>query len=193
MSRVAKCALLLAACVLLEGVATSQGDLFAFMPEGGKSLLLELILGAETPADIMSPVTEKRSQPEWLQYLASNAQRLPAVSRFSDKQLKTLAAYLAINMPIVAPTLPGNADEAAWRKVLPADGRDLALKNCQQCHSIYSGYLTQARDVQGWRGTFDAPFHNGIQLSEKERETFASYSAINMPVPEESVPAALRY
>lgn len=171
----------------------SQEDLFAFMPKGGKSLLLELILSARTPASMMALVTEKKSQPEWLQYLASNAQRLPAVSGFSDKQLKTLAAYLAINMPIPVPDLPGNGDAAAWRKVLPADGRELALKNCQHCHSIYSGYLTQARDVQGWRGTFDAPFHNGIRLSEKERETFASYSAINIPVPEESIPAALRY
>jgi len=192
MRTVATCAVALAACALFARVATSQ-DLFAFMPGGGKSLLLELIAGATTPASITALVTERRSEEQWLQYLARSAERLPALSTLGDKRLKTLAAYLAITMPIAPADQPGHADAAAWRNVLPADGKELALKHCQSCHSIYSGYLTQARDRQGWRSTFEASYHTGILVNEKEQETFVSYSAINMPVPEASIPPALRY
>ena len=38
------------------------------------------------------------------------------------------------------------------------------------------------RDEAGWKSTFKAPFHKEIPMTELERDTFASYSALNMPL-----------
>ncbi len=47
--------------------------------------------------------------------------------------------------------------------------------------------------MQGWRGTFETPFHREIGMDEQQQETFAHYSAINMPLPVEAVPQELRF
>ena len=58
---------------------------------------------------------------------------------------------------------------------------------------MFSGYLMQNRDAQGWRSIFLSPFHRNIKMTEQERETFARYSAISMPMKAENVPADLRF
>jgi hypothetical protein len=76
---------------------------------------------------------------------------------------------------------------------LPADGQALAENTCQSCHSIFTSYLTQSRDVQGWRSIFLSPFHRELKLAEREREEFARYSAINMPMKVDDVPSDIRF
>jgi len=174
--------------VLLLGQlpALAQED-FGFMPKGGKTLLLEL-LGVPLNADELRAIAvARRSEAEWRDVMAARKMTL------SDRELSELAAYLAVNWP-----LPESAvDEAARRgdpaSALPADGRELAWTQCQFCHSLFSGYLTQRRDAQGWRNIFLSPFHRGMKMTAQERETFARYSAINMPMKTEDVPAELRF
>ena len=40
---------------------------------------------------------------------------------------------------------------------------------------------------------FESPFHREIKMSTQQREIFARYSAINMPMRVEDVPAELRF
>jgi len=88
-------------------------------------------------------------------------------------------------------------DETAKRddlaSALPPDGRELGWTQCQSCHSLFSSHLTQIRDVQGWRNVFLSPFHREMKMSPQEREEFARYSAINMPMKIEDVPSDLRF
>ena len=57
------------------------------------------------------------------------------------------------------------------------------------CHSLFAGYLMQDRELQGWRNIFLSPFHREMKMSPQEREEFARYSALNMPMKIEDVPA----
>jgi hypothetical protein len=88
-------------------------------------------------------------------------------------------------------------DEAVKRgnlaSALPSDGRDLAWGGCQNCHSLFASHLTQKRNVQGWRNMFLSPFHRELKMTAQEREEFARYSALNMPMKIEDVPQDLRF
>ena len=53
--------------------------------------------------------------------------------------------------------------------------------------------VSVSRDAQGWRNVFLSPFHRQMEMSEKQREEFARYSAINMPMKVEEVPPDLRF
>ena len=161
-----------AAVVLLA----AGGETFDFMPKGGRALLLETVAGAQ----LREVVQAKRTEPEWLQWV-----REPGRKPLGDKQQATLAAYLAVNMP--APRAvqgPG---------ALPLDGRDLAWEQCQSCHSLFTGFLAQEGNATRWRNMFLAPFHRNIRMSAQEREEFARYAEINMPMKVEDVPAELRF
>jgi hypothetical protein len=107
----------------------------------------------------------------------------------TERELATLAAYLAVNMPL--------PDEVVKRgklaSALPPDGRDLAWTQCQSCHSLFASHLTQKRPVQGWRNMFLSPFHRELKMTPQEREEFARYSALNMPMKIEDVPPDLRF
>lgn len=168
-------------------------DPFAFMPKGGKSLLLEILADVPATQDVLPFVTERKSPDEWVAYLTDRSKAVRRLAGFTEQERRTLAAYLAINTPLSADQIPQRTDLAAWKRVLPADGRELALRHCPVCHSLYSSFLTQNRDVQGWLGTFEVPFHREIKMTEKERETFSHYSAINMPVKEALIPRELRF
>ena len=161
----------LAVALLLLFLARSAAaaDDYGFMPKGGRTLALERL----APADMKEAAGGKRTEAEWNAWLGSRG-------TMSDKERATLAAYLAVNMP---------ADASA----LPSDGRELATNECQSCHSLFSGYLTQSRDTQAWRNIFLSPFHRQMKLTEREREEFARYSALNMPLRVEEIPADLRF
>lgn len=153
-----------------------------FMPKGGRVLLLQ-ILGA--PGDLgrlQEAVAAKRTEEQWKSELASRAE-------LTERERGTLAAYLAGNMPLAA-DIAARADVA---KFLPADGRDLAWNECQSCHSLFTSYLTQSRDYQGWRNIFLSPFHRQMAFSPEQRDEFARYAAANMPVKVDDVPQELRY
>ena len=156
--------LVLAAFALLAGVGTAQVDPFAFMPDGGRGLMARAFPTPEAQAEALAAT---RSAEEWLGALTA--------SDLSERERATLAAYLSR----VAPS--------DYVQSLPPDGRDLALVQCQSCHSLFSGYLMQRRDRNGWLVIFASPFHKDIPMSQTEREIFADYSAINLPMREAEI------
>jgi hypothetical protein len=168
--------------------ALSQLD-YGFMPKGGKTLLLELLGGAPTEKDVRAIVEARRSEAEWREALSTRAKSI------GEPELRTLAAYLAINMPVqdpgsVAAKATNPADLAA---ALPRDGRELAWYECQFCHSLFTSHLTQSRDTQAWLNMFQSPFHRELKMTAQERREFSSYSAINIPMRIEDVPTDLRF
>jgi hypothetical protein len=179
--------LLIAVGLLAIGLspAMAQED-EAFMPKGGKTLFLEL---KETPraAELREIGDIKRTEAEWRGFLLERHKQL------SERETSELAAYLAVNLPLPEGAVQQAESQGNIASALPPDGRELAWTQCQFCHSLFSGYLMQQRDVQGWRSVFLSPFHRGMKLTAQQRETFARYSAINMPMKADDVPAALRY
>jgi hypothetical protein len=167
-------------------LAQAAGEDELFMPKGGRTLLIEA-LGATPSLDEFRRIAQTRNSDEqWQAFVA--ARGLPA----SAREKATLAAYLSVNMPLPAARLAGlKADGIA--NALPRDGRELAWEQCQFCHSLFSSHLTQSRDVQGWRNMFMSPFHRELKMTPAEREEFSRYSALNMPMKVEDVPAELRF
>lgn len=163
--------------------ALAAGEDNAFMPKGGRALLLDLLGAPPDQAELRAIAQAHRTEPEWRDFVAA---RKHAVS---ERELATLSAYLAVNMPI--------SDDAVKRDnlaaALPPDGRDLAWNVCQSCHSLFASHLTQRRNVQGWRNMFMSPFHRELKMSPQEREEFARYSALNMPMKIDDVPPDLRF
>ncbi|MGQ7793585.1 hypothetical protein ACUN0C_14335 [Faunimonas sp. B44] len=172
------------ALLLGAGAAAAQED-YGFMPEGGKALLLEIVGGnLDTLRGIAG---QTRSEAEWHEAI------LPMAEGVDERAVRTLAGYLALNMPVEPARLAEAERTGDLAAALPPDGRELAWYGCQSCHSLFAGYLTQDRDLQGWRSMFLSPFHRELRMTEKERETFNSYSAINMPMKVEDVPEELRF
>lgn len=169
--------------LVLIGAAHSQDeDLFAFIPDGGRMLLAELI-EAGLPETIQQEVaTGDKTGAEWLTYLDGQASTGEALGQFDDSQRRTLADYLAYNTPIDA---VGQAD------ALPPDGRDLTLEYCQSCH-IITVVITQDRAREAWLGTLNKPSHIEIDLTPNQREALADYLVVNAGIPIEEVPPALR-
>ncbi|MGP1677302.1 MAG: hypothetical protein ACTS6J_09110 [Burkholderiales bacterium] len=174
---------LAALAVAVFAFAQAAGQDNAFMPKGGRVLLLDLLGAPAKPAELRGIAQARRTEPEWRTFVAARKQTM------TERELATLSAYLAVNMPLSEAAL--TRDDLA--SVLPPDGRDLAWSGCQNCHSLFAGYLTQDRDVQGWRNVFLSPFHRELKISEQEREEFARYSALNMPMKIDSVPEDLRF
>ncbi len=172
--------------------ALSQLD-SGFMPKGGKTLLLELLGSAPNANDMRQIVESRRSEAEW--HVALDARAKATNKTISERELRTLAAYLAVNMPVPDPESVSTnaAKRAELESALPRDGRELAWNECQYCHSLFSSHLTQERSVQAWLNMFQSPFHREMKMTAKEREEFAHYSTINMPMRIEDVPPDLRF
>jgi hypothetical protein len=161
----------------------AAGEDNAFMPKGGRTLLPEVLGASREQAELREIAQARRTEAEWLDFVAARKKAL------SEREAATLAAYLAVNMPM--------SDEAVKRgdlaTALPPDGRDLAWSGCQNCHSLFASHLMQKRNVQGWRNMFLSPFHRELKMTAQEREEFARYSALNMPMKIEDVPPDLRF
>lgn len=179
--------LLIALSFLVIGFspAVAQED-EKFMPKGGKTLFLEL---ADSPraAELREIGGVSRTEAEWRGFLVERHKML------SEREVSELAGYLAVNLPLPEGAVQQAESSGDIASALPPDGRELAWTQCQFCHSLFTSYLTQQRDAQGWRSTFLSPFHRGLKMTVQQRETFARYSAINMPMKVDDVPAALRY
>jgi len=163
--------------------AQAAGEDNAFMPKGGRALLLDVLGVPPDQAELRTIAQARRTEPEWLDFVAARKKAL------TERELATLTAYLALNMPM--------SDAAVKRdnlaSALPPDGRDLAWNGCQSCHSLFASHLTQRRNAQGWRNVFLSPFHRELKMNPQEREEFARYSALNMPMKIEDVPQDLRF
>ena len=163
--------------------AQAAGEDNAFMPKGGRALLIELLGTPPDRAELRTIAQARRTEPEWRDFVAARKNTL------TERELATLAAYLAVNMPL--PDDDVKRDNLA--STLPPDGRDLAWSECQSCHSLFASHLTQRRNAQGWRNMFLSPFHRELKMTPQQREEFARYSALNMPMKIEDVPQDLRF
>lgn len=170
--------------------AAAAADVFDFIPRGGRTLLAQAITGHGADAEVSGLLGAKRSRDEWLAYLKGRSAALAGLKGLDEKQLLTLADYLAHNMPqpIKAPARTTKAD---WEKVLPKDGRDFALRYCQGCH-IVTVVITQARTRDAWLGTMSKPSHVQIKLDAAQRAALADYLVINGGIPIDEVPEELR-
>lgn len=158
-------------------------DVFAFIPAGGRTLLEKMIAGKPAPEELAPVLNKKRGYDEWVAYLQSRSSAIPAVKDMGEQEVKTLADYLAMNMP-----LPAGSNAP---KDLPRDGRDLVLEYCQSCH-IITVVVTQDRSKEAWLGTMNKPSHVEIKTTAHEREALANYLVLNAAIPIEQVPEELR-
>jgi mono/diheme cytochrome c family protein len=165
--------------------------IFDFIPLGGRSLLSKVFEGKPPAADVRALLTAKRTREEWVAELKSSAKTMPALQSLDDRELLTLADYLSLNMPLPAGKMPSDPARADWQKILPHDGRDLALEYCQSCH-IITVTVTQDRAKEHWLGTMNKPSHIEIKLTRQEREALASYLVLNAGIPIDQVPEDLR-
>ncbi|MDW7712002.1 MAG: hypothetical protein SCH98_16170 [Deferrisomatales bacterium] len=173
---------------MAPGPAAAQLD-YAFMPKGGKALLLEVLSGAGAGLSFEEMLSARRTEDEWRELLAPWAEGL------SVRERQTLAVYLEVNLPVRDPgaVAAKRGDPGALYAALPRDGRELAWHECQFCHSLFTSHLTQDRGVQAWMNMFESPFHREMKMTPQEREEFSRYSAINMPMKMEDVPPDLRF
>lgn len=175
---------------LLLGLAPAFSQLdYSFMPKGGKALLLDILGYKPDKKDLLNLLAARRNEAEWQKSMAER------VKRMSERERQTLAAYLAINMPVKD---PDKMVERATKPeellaALPRDGRELGFYECQFCHSLFTSHLTQARSFQAWMNMFQSPFHRELKMTAQEREEFSRYSEINMPMKVEDVPQDLRF
>ena len=170
--------------------AAQAGDVFDFIPLGGRSLLAQVLAGRKAE-DINAVVAARRSREEWGTYLKSHGAQFPAAQKLSDKQLLTLADYMSFNLPLAAGKAPSSPTQAAWEKALPMDGRDMALEYCQGCH-IITVVITQDRAKAAWLGSLNKPSHVGIKLNAQQRDALTNYLVLNAAIPIDQVPEDLR-
>jgi hypothetical protein len=106
-ARPSRIVLALAAAGLLAGLAPVLGQQleFGFMPKGGKTLLIEALGHEPKSSELRAIVEARHTEAEWREAMASRTKGL------SERELKTLAAYLAINMPV--PDADGAAAKAS--------------------------------------------------------------------------------
>lgn len=187
-TRSASCIFPIVLGILLFGLAPvlAQGD-YSFMPKGGKTLLLEILGSPPDEQELRKVAGERHNEEEWRRTFAVRGKTL------SEREWRTLAAYLAVNMPLPEDGLAQAEKRGGLATALPRDGRELAWNECQFCHSLFTSHLTQDRSVQAWLNMFQSPFHREMKMTAQEREEFSRYSTINMPMRVEDVPEELRF
>jgi hypothetical protein len=181
----------LAASLAALSAAAQYDPIFDFIPNGGRALLTPLLTARPSSIDARALLAAKRSREEWVAYLNDEARKLPALQALSDQERLTLADYLSRSAPLAPASIPADAARADWSRILPPDGRDLALNYCQSCH-IITVTVTQDRTQEHWLGTMNKPSHVGIKLTPQQREALASYLVLNAGIPIDQVPPALR-
>lgn len=181
--------LLAAACIAALGAAAPEPDVFDFIPDGGRTLLAKAFAGKPAAQDVRAIIGAKHTSAEWLAELHAREAALPALRPLDEKQRRTLADYLAANMPLAKP--PADPAKAKWDTALPMDGRDMALNYCQGCH-IITVVITQDRSKAAWLGTMGKPSHVQIKLTPAQRDALADYLIVNAAIPIDQVPEDLR-
>jgi mono/diheme cytochrome c family protein len=169
--------------------AQDYDPIFDFIPSGGRTLLAQVLESKPPAADVQALLTAKHTREEWVADLKERAKRIPALQALDERELLTLADYLAANMPLPADRVP--AATADSKRALPHDGRDLALDYCQSCH-IITVTVTQDRTREHWLGTMNKPSHVQIKLTPEQRDALARYLVRNAGIPIDQVPEDLR-
>lgn len=166
-----------------QSLLAQEDNLFAFIPDGGKTLLERAIADGLSLEQLSRITASKRTLDEWLSYLEAQKQTEPALQAFDNLQTQTLAHYLADNMPLGADVTQGIE--------LPRDAKEIALQYCQFCH-IITVVITQDRTREHWLGSLNKPSHIEIALTDREREALADYLVLNGGIPIDLVPEELR-
>lgn len=180
------------AALILGAVKAAEYDpIFDFIPLGGRSLLSQVLESKIPTADARSLLTGKRTREEWAGHLKERAKTIAALKDLDEQELLTLADYMSFNMPLPAGKIPADLAKADWRKILPFDGRDMALEYCQSCH-IITVTITQDRTKTAWLGTMTNPSHIEVRITKEQREALASYLELNAGIPIDLVPVDLR-
>ena len=175
--------MMLAATIAFSILGTASGqdqeDIFAFIPEGGRTLL-ETAREEGLPEGFAASIAETGGDPvTWRETLEAAKPEAPSLRALDEWQTDTLAHYLAASTPLD----PGGE--------LPRDGRDMALALCQSCH-IITVVVTQDRTREAWLGTMNSPSHIEIKTTDAERAALADYLVLNAGIPIDLVPPALR-
>ncbi len=182
----------LALTALFTGSLNAQTeDVFAFIPPGGKTLLTDIMRSGPPAAEARALLTGERGREDWLAHLRQRSAAIPGLKGLGEYELATLADYLAFNMPLPEGKVPVDPAAADWGRLLPPDGRDLVMENCQFCH-IITVVITQDRPRQAWLGTMNSPSHIEIKMTEAERILLADYLVINAGIPIDQIPQVLR-
>ena len=183
--------ILVVALLLAVSSRAQTDDVFAFIPPGGKTLLADIMRSGLPEAEVQALLTAKRGREDWLAYLRDRSAAIPGLKGFGEYELATLADYLAFNMPLPAGKLPADPGKADWGRLLPPDGRDLVMENCQFCH-IITVVVTQDKTRDAWLGTLNKPSHVEIELTARQRGALADYLVVNGAIPIDLVPEDLR-
>jgi hypothetical protein len=173
--------------MLFFGTVIAGGGHFDWFPKGGCMLLLEAMENCDGWTELETIMKSKKSEEEWKAYFQS---KKGALEGMTEKEVKTLAAYLAYNAPAKKIKVPKNPKKMKCSK-LPQSGRILMLEKCSLCHPI-GPPLKEDRDVEGWRSAYSFPPHPQLQLSNTELETLIRFLAYNMPLPDEVIPEELK-
>jgi hypothetical protein len=181
----------LGAILIPPAWAQEYDPIFDFIPSGGRTLLAQVLDSKPPAADVQALLTSKHSREEWTADLKERAKRIPALQALDERELLTLADYLAANMPLPASGVPGATTGTGAKRVLPRDGRDMALNYCQSCH-IITVTITQDRTREHWLGTMNKPSHVQIKLTPEERDALARYLVKNAGIPIDQIPEDLR-
>lgn len=191
-NRLFPCLGIVAVALLLAASGRAQtDDVFAFIPPGGKTLLADIMRAGLPAEEGRALLAGSRGREDWLTYLQDRSAAISGLRRLGEYELATLADYLASNMPLPAGTLPADPAKADWGRILPPDGRDLVMENCQFCH-IITVVVTQAKTRDAWLGTLNKPSHVEIELTAGQREALADYLVVNGAIPIDLVPEDLR-
>ena len=182
---------LAAAAIVLTPLAAQAADVFDFIPQGGRTLLARVFASKPAAEDVRAMIGARHSRDEWVADLRARARQFPALQKLTDKEILTLADYMAFNMPLPAAKVPANPAQANWAKLLPMDGRDMALDYCQSCH-IITVVITQDRAKAQWLGSLNKPSHVEIKLNAQQREALVNYLVLNAAIPIDQVPEELR-
>ena len=179
------------AVAIIVPLRAEYDPIFDFIPLGGRSHLSQMLEGKPPVSEVKAMLSAKRGRAEWVEYLKQHATTFPALQDLDEHERLTLADYMSFSLPLPAEKNPADPTKADWRKILPIDGRDMALEYCQSCH-IITVTITQDRMREAWLGTMTNPSHIEIKLSKQEREALASYLVLNAGISIEQVPEDLR-
>jgi len=160
--------------LLVVSTAAAQNDVFSFMPEGGRTILTNLL---QSDPAFSALLNDEQPSEGWKE--SFDSPDLGAASTLDDWQRQTLADYLAYTGSIADTT------------DLPWDGRDMTLERCQSCH-IVTVVVTQSRTREAWLGTMNKPSHIEVPLTEAERMQLADYLVVNAGLPIDAIPPELR-
>jgi hypothetical protein len=181
----------LGAAVVSSARAQEYDPIFDFIPSGGRTLLAQVLDGKPPAADVQALLTSRHTREEWTADLKERGKRIAALRALDERELMTLADYLAANMPLPADRVPAATAGAGAKRALPRDGRDMALNFCQSCH-IITVTVTQDRTREHWLGTMNKPSHVQIKLTPEERDALARDLVHNAGIPIDQVPEDLR-